>query len=102
MLVNKQGRSIEITGLSDGAPHQVVAKAEPGGDEKPKEIYLLWNGRELDRKPYADGVELSFDERTVGEGPHRAQAVSIYEDGMEVLSAPRAFVIAFKAEAQPE
>jgi len=74
----------------------------PGGDEKPKEIYLLWNERELDRQPYADGVELSFDERTVGEGRHRVQAVSIYEDGMEVHSAPRVFTIIFKPKAPPQ
>lgn len=100
VLINKKGRSLKITELSDGAPYQVVVKAAPGGDEKPKEMVLLWNGRELDRKPYAEGVELSFDKRTVGEGPHRVQAVAVYEDGMEVRSAPQAFAIAFKAAAE--
>lgn len=103
VTINKKGRSAAITGLADGAvPHQITVKAVSGGAEKPKEIYLLWNGRRIDRKPYADGVELCFDERTVGEGPHRLQAVSVYEDGMEVRSAPQVFMIAYKPEAKAE
>ena len=98
VIVNKKGRSVSITGMVNGAPHQIVVKAAPGGKEQPKEIYLLWNGRQLDRKPYADGGELFFDERTVGEGPHRVQAVAIYEDGMEVRSAPQVFSISVKPE----
>ena len=100
VTINKKGRSVAITGLGDGAPHQIVVKIAPSGKEQPKEVLLLWNGRELDRKPYADGVELSFDERTVGEGPHRIQAVAIYEDGMEVRSAAMPFAIAFKPQAE--
>jgi hypothetical protein len=102
VTINKKGRSVSISGLADGAPHQITVKTAVGGKEKPKEIYLLWNKRELDRKPYADGVELSFDERTVGEGPHRVQAVAVYEDGMEVRSAPKVFAIAFKPERNAE
>jgi hypothetical protein len=96
VIIKKKGRSLAITGLADGAPHQIVVKASPAGKDVPKEIYLLWNGQQLDRKPYADGVELSFDERAVGEGPHRVQAVAVYEDGMEVRSAPQSFAIRFK------
>lgn len=100
VLIKKKDRSLAITGLADGAPHQVVVTAAPGGEEKPKEIYLLWNGRQLDRRPYVEGAELSFDERTIGEGPHRVQAVAVYEDGMEVRSAPQVFAVAFKAAAE--
>lgn len=100
VTINKKGRSVSIAGLTNGVSHQIVAGIAPGGKEKAKEIYLLWNGRELDRKPYADGIELSFDERTVGEGPHRIQAVLVYEDGMEVRSEPRVFAIAFKPQAE--
>ncbi len=102
VVINKKGRTVSISGMANGAPHQIVVKAAPGGKETPKEICLLWNGRQLDRKPYAAGVELSFDERTVGEGPHRVQAVAIYEDGMEVRSAPQVFAITYKPEAKPE
>ena len=100
VIIKKKGRSLAITGLADGAPHQIVVKAAPGGKDIPKEIFLLWNGLKLDRKPYADGAELSFDERMVGEGPHRVQAVAVYEDGMEVRSAPQVFAISFKPEAE--
>ncbi|MEI7852009.1 MAG: hypothetical protein WCH86_09265, partial [Kiritimatiellales bacterium] len=100
VLINKKGRSLAITGMTNGAPHRIVVKVQPDGKETPKEIFLLRNGRELDRKPYADGVELSFDERTVGEGPQRVQAVAVYEDGMNVRSAPLPFAIAFEAVAE--
>jgi uncharacterized protein (TIGR03790 family) len=100
VVINKKGRSLAITGMNAGAPHQIVVKASPGGKETPREIALLWKGLELDRKPYADGVELSFDERTIGEGPHRIQAVSVYEDGMEVRSVPVVFTIAFKPQSE--
>lgn len=100
VMINKKGRSLAITDMADGAPHRIVVNAAPGGADVPKEIYLLWNGRQLDRKPYAAGTALTFDERTVGEGPHRIQAVAVYEDGMEVRSAPQTFSIAFKADAE--
>ena len=100
VLINKKGRSLAITDMTNGALHRIVAKVKLGGKETPKEIFLLRNGRELDRKPYAEGVELSFDERTVGEGPQRVQAVAVYEDGMNVRSAPLPFTIAFKAAAE--
>jgi uncharacterized protein (TIGR03790 family) len=93
--INKKGRSLKITGIADGAPHQVVVTAFPGGEDRPTEMALLWNGRELDRKPYTADTQLVFDERTVGEGPHRLQAVAVYEDGMEVRSEPQSFAIAF-------
>lgn len=100
VIINKKGRSVAMTGLRDAAPGQVAVQAEPGGKEVPKEIYLLWNGRQLDRKPYEAGTGLLFDERTVGEGPHRIQAVAVYEDGMEVRSAPQTFAIEFKTKAE--
>jgi uncharacterized protein (TIGR03790 family) len=95
VIINKKGRSLAITGLSEGAPHQIVVKAAPGGKDTPKEIYLLWNGRELDRKSFAADAGLLFDERTIGEGPHRIQAVAVYDDGMDVRSAPVPFAVAF-------
>jgi hypothetical protein len=100
VLINKKGRSLAITGMADGDPRQINVKAVPGGNESPKALYLRWDGLELDRKPYADGVELSFDERTIGEGPQRIQAVAVYEDGMEVRSSPVPFTIAFKSESE--
>ncbi len=96
VLINKKGRSLEITGVSDRDPQQIVFTTEANGEETPKEIYLLWNARELVRAAY--GGELAFDERTIGEGPARVQAVAVYADGMEVRSAPKAFAIVFNPE----
>jgi len=96
VLINKKGRSLEITGITDRKPQQIVFTAEAKGEETPKEIYLLWNGRKLARA--ASGAELVFDERVVGEGPLQVQAVGVYEDGMEVRSAPKQFAIVFNPE----
>ncbi|MBL7011512.1 MAG: TIGR03790 family protein [Kiritimatiellales bacterium] len=98
IFVNKKGRSLEITGMADRDPQEIIIIAEVNGEESPKEVYLIWNGRELVRA--AAGAELVFDERTIGEGPHRIQAVAVYEDGMEVRSAPRTFAVAFTARAE--
>lgn len=98
VLINKKGRLLEITDLTDRDPQQIVLSVETKGEEKPKEVYLLWNGRELARAAY--GEELVFDERIVGEGPARVQAVAVYEDGMEVRSAPKQFAIVFNPQAQ--
>jgi len=98
VIINKKGRSLEIAGLTDRAPQQIVFSVEAAGAEKPKEVYLLWNGRELVRAAY--GTELVFDERILGEGPHALQAVAIYEDGMQVRSVPKQFSIVFKPAAE--
>lgn len=100
VIINKKGRSLAISGMANGQPHQIVVKTAINGKDMPKEIDLLWDGLELDRKPYAAGVVLSFDERTIGEGPNRIQAVAVYEDGMEVRSPPVPFTIAFNPEDQ--
>ena len=98
IFVNKKGRSLEITGMADRVPQEIIITAEASGQESPKEVYILWNGRELVRA--AAGVELVFNERIIGEGPQRIQAVAVYEDGMEVRSAPRTFAVAFNPVAE--
>ncbi len=98
VLISKKGRSVEIIDITDRDPQQIVLRAEAQGDDPPKEIYLLWNGRELARA--ATGEELVFDERAIGEGPARVQAVAVYEDGMEVRSAPEQFSIVFNSAAE--
>jgi len=91
VTINKKGRSLKITDITDRDPQQIVFTAEAEGEEAPKEIYLLWNGRDLARAAY--GNELAFDERAIGEGP--ASVVAVYADGMEVRSAPKQFAIVF-------
>lgn len=98
VIINKKGRSLKISGITDRDPQQIVCTAEASGGEKPKEVYLLCNGRELARAAY--GTELMFDERTVGEGPARVQAVAVYEDEMEVHSAPKAFAVTFNTASE--
>ncbi len=98
VFINKKGRSVDVTGMIDREPDQIVMTAQANGDEAPKEMYLLWNGRELTRA--AAGAELVFDERIIGEGPHRIQAVAVYDDGMEVRSEPQAFAIDFNPAAE--
>jgi uncharacterized protein (TIGR03790 family) len=98
VFINKKGRSLNITGLQDRAPQQIVFTVEAGGEEEPSEVYLWWNGRELARAPY--GEELVFDEREIGEGPARVQAIAVYEDGMEVRSEPKPFAIVFSGDAE--
>ena len=96
VMINKKGRSLEITGITDRDPQQIVFTAEAKGEATPQKVYLLWNGRELARA--ANGGELVFDERAIGEGPASVQAVGVYEDGMEVRSAPKQFAIVFNPE----
>jgi uncharacterized protein (TIGR03790 family) len=98
VFINKKGRSVDVTGMTDRDPDQIVITAQANGNEAPKEMYLLWNGRELTRA--AAGAELVFDERIIGEGPHRIQAVAVYDDGMEVRSEPQAFAIEFNPAAE--
>jgi uncharacterized protein (TIGR03790 family) len=93
VFINKKGRSLQITGMEDRDPDQIVVTAEPAGEEPPQKIRLLWNGRTLAEA--APGNELVFDEKTIGEGPHRLQAVAVYADGMDVRSEPAAFTIEF-------
>lgn len=96
VIINKKGRSLEIIDVADRDPQQIIFTVKAQGEETPKEVYLIWNGRELARAAY--GEELAFDERTIGEGPARVQAVAVHEDGMEVRSAPKPFAIIFTSE----
>ncbi len=93
VFINKKGRSIQVTGVTDEVLSKITMTAAAKGEETPDSVYLLWNGRELARADH--GTELVFDEQVVGEGPHRIQAVAVYADGMEVRSAPAVFSIEF-------
>jgi uncharacterized protein (TIGR03790 family) len=98
VFINKKGRSVEIAGMTDRDPNLIVVTTETKGEELPESVYLLWNGRELVRS--APREELVCDERVIGEGPHRIQAVAVYADGMEVLSEPKQFSIEFNPAAE--
>jgi len=98
VFINKKGRSIAMTGMTDDLPGKITITAKPEGEETPTSVYLLWNGRKL--VSAAPGENLTFDEKVIGEGPHRIQAVAVYEDGMEVRSEPQGFSIAFNPADQ--
>lgn len=98
VFINKKGRSIAMTGMTDELPSKITIKAKPEGDKSPTSVYLLWNGQKL--VSAAPGENLIFDEKVIGEGPHRIQAVAVYEDGMEVRSEPQGFTIAFNPADQ--
>jgi len=99
VFINKKGRSVEISGLADRDPQQIIFSAEAKGEDVPESVYLFWNGRELVRS--APGEELVFDERVIGEGPHRIQVVAVYKDGMEVCSEPKSFAVKFNSGDAP-
>lgn len=99
VFINKKGRSVEISDVNDDKPGKITMAAAAKGEEAAQEIFLLWNGRELARAK--TGEELVFDERVIGEGPHRIQAVAVYADGMNVRSAPAFFTIEFNPEDAP-
>jgi hypothetical protein len=98
VIINKKGRSIQITGMCDRDPHDIIMTAEAADGESPEAVFLLWNGRRL--VSAAPGEALVFDEREIGEGPHRIQAVAIYSDGMEVYSDPKQFGVEFNPAAE--
>lgn len=98
VFINKKGRSIAITGMTDELPSKVTITAKPEGEETPKSVYLLWNGQKL--VSAGPGENLIIDEKVIGEGPHRVQAVAVYEDGMEVRSEPGQFNIVFNPTSE--
>lgn len=99
VFINRTGRSVSVLDIQDAPqPGHIAVSVAAQGEEPPQEMALLWNGQELAREPYAEGVTLVFNEDRLGEGPHRIQAIGIYPDGMRVRSEPRAFGIVFNPE----
>lgn len=95
-MVNIHGRSVSIRPeIEKKGPYEHALKVKLEGDDEPERIRLACGGLVLDEKPYSADVELILDEKAVGEGPVRIQAVAIYPDGMEVASRPLEATIAF-------
>lgn len=99
VVVSKMGRSIDITGMSDRAPSDIVMTVEVMGSDEPESVRLECNGRTL--AIAAPGEELVFSEQVIGEGPQRVQAVAVYVDGMEVRSEPKTFAVLFESGDSP-
>lgn len=95
-VVNCKSRSIsfnpEIKKI-DKRKHAIKVKLE--GDEVPEKVKLVQGNLVLDEKAYEEEMALTLDESLVGEGPCSIQAVAVYEDGMQVRSAPLMVSIKF-------
>ncbi len=96
IMVERMGRSAtllpEVVRL--GA-HEHALRVRIGGQEMPRRIKLVCGEVVLDDKPFVSDAELVLDEMMVGEGPNLIRAVAVYEDGMEVSSAPVPIEISF-------
>ena len=96
LMIERLGRSVSILpDIKKLEKHKHAIKVQVMGAERPKQLRLLSGARVIDEVPYADDARLVLDELLVGEGPSRIRAVGVYDDGMEVSSAPLAFTIAF-------
>jgi hypothetical protein len=96
IMVTKHGRSITIQPeINRLGKYEHGLKITIGGTELPKKMKLISGEVVLDEKVYDPEAELVLDEQLMGEGPNVIQAVGIYEDGMEVASAPLSLNIAF-------
>jgi hypothetical protein len=94
--VSRFGRSIELlSNIKKISPTENLISTKIGGTEKPKTIRLISGTRILDEKPYTPNQHLILDEKILGEGPNKIQAIAIYNDGMEVASTPLRFSIKF-------
>ncbi|MBN2703709.1 MAG: hypothetical protein JXR23_05800 [Pontiellaceae bacterium] len=96
IVVNRKNRSVAFQQSIEKLGEQKHGlKVEIKGEEKPETVRLMQGERILDEKPYAEDAVLTLDERVVGEGPLQIQAAAIFEDGMEVRSAPAAMTVKF-------
>lgn len=96
IMVDRLGRSVSILpDIKKLETHKHAIKVQVKGAQRPSQLRLFSGVRLIDEVPYADDAQLVLDELLVGEGPSRFRAVGVYEDGMEVSSAPLAVTIAF-------
>lgn len=95
--MNAKGRAVSILSRQIGktGEHTYTIKVQVDGMQVPRKLRLIRGEMVLDEKDYADDVALTLDERLIGEGPSRIQAVAVYADGMEVASPPINITIAY-------
>lgn len=96
IMIDRLGRNVSIlSDIKKMGKHKHAVRVQVKGTERPKQLRLLSGVRLIDQVPYADDAQLVLDELLVGEGPCRFRAVGVYDDGMEVSSAPLSVTIAF-------
>lgn len=95
-VVDRVGRGVSIRPeIEDLGKACHGIRVEVRGEEKPQRLRLQSGLRILQEVEYADDVQLVLDEKQLGEGPGRVSVVAIYEDKMEVRSAPLALEVTF-------
>ena len=96
IMIERLGRGVSILpDIKQLMKYKHAIKVQIKGTERPEQLRLLAGGRVIDQVPYSDDARLVLNELLVGEGPIRIRAVGVYEDGMEVSSAPLATGIDF-------
>jgi hypothetical protein len=96
IMVERLGRGVSILpDIEQLMKYKHAIKVQIKGTERPEQLRLLAGARVIDQVPYSDDARLVLNELLVGEGPIRIRAVGVYEDGMEVSSAPLATGIDF-------
>jgi hypothetical protein len=96
IMIDRLGRSVAmLPDIKKLEKHKHAIRVEAKGAERPEQLRLMAGARLIDQVPYADDAQLVLDELIVGEGPVRFRVVGVYEDGMEVSSAPLAVTVAF-------
>lgn len=96
ILIERLGRGVSILpDIKKLMKYKHAIEVQIKGTERPEQLRLLAGERVIDQVPYSDDARLVLNELLVGEGPIRIRAVGVYEDGMEVSSAPVGVTIAF-------
>jgi hypothetical protein len=96
IMIERLGRSVSILpDIKKLMKYKHAIEVQIKGTERPEQLRLLAGERVIDQVPYSDDARLVLNELLVGEGPIRVRAVGVYDDGMEVSSAPLGITIAF-------
>lgn len=101
-MVNRHNRTPKITNLKELFAQEIAVIFELPTGVAPERIRLYEGSRLLAEKSYIPDALLSFNERTVGEGPHALQVAAVFTDRTEVRSAPLPFQITFAAQPTAE
>lgn len=97
-MVNRHNQTPKITGFKELGQQEIGVSFDLPENQTPAKIRLYGGSRLLAEKEYSPDMQMSFNEKTVGEGPHTVQIAACYEDTTEVRSAPQPFQIKFASE----
>lgn len=101
-IVNRNNQTPKITGLKELGGQEIAVTFALPTDTAPKKVRLYTGSWLLAETNDIKNAPLSFNEKTIGEGPHTVQIAAIYTDDKEVRSAPLPFSIVFSAQPAAE